>query len=164
MKSCCSTDHEKKLHWASLSKTIIRKGMCYNYWSKIVNVLYSLEKQAAIIVNTFQAKFSQFEKNAFGWAVVFLSLLFFQYGGDNSSSGADYFDGNLFGYAVYGMFGLFLLALAVGLFWQYYPREKKAQEIQNRKGKLLQLNICCQSLLQGFKFLPTFNRLVYFVS
>lgn len=58
-----------------------------------------------------------------------------QYGGDNSSSGADYFDGNLFGYAVYGMFGLFLLALAVGLFWQYYPREKKAQEIQNRKAK-----------------------------
>ncbi|XP_022790215.1 uncharacterized protein LOC111329712 isoform X2 [Stylophora pistillata] len=56
-----------------------------------------------------------------------------QYGGDNSSSGADYFDGNLFGYAVYGMCGLFLLALAVGLFWQYYPREKKEQEIQNRE-------------------------------
>ena len=62
MKSCCSIDHEKKPHWASLSKTIIRKGKCYNYLIKARYVLCSLEKQAAIILNTFQAKFSQFEK------------------------------------------------------------------------------------------------------
>lgn len=54
----------------------------------------------------------------------------FQYDGDNSSSGADYFKGSLFGYTVYGMFGLFLIALAVGLFWQYYPRTRKEHSLQ----------------------------------
>jgi len=69
------------------------------------------------------------------------AVIIFQYGGDNSSSGTDYFKGNLFGYTVYGMFGLFMIALVIGLIWQYYSRTQKEHKHQNSAGEQ-RLKIC----------------------
>lgn len=65
----------------------------------------------------------------------------FQYDGDNSSSGTDYFKGSLFGYTIYGMFGLFMIALAIGLIWQYYSRTQKEHKRQTSAGEQPKLNI-----------------------
>ena len=65
----------------------------------------------------------------------YLSVLL-QYYSEDSSLGVEYFQGSMFGYTVYGMLGLFVVALAVGVFWQYFPWKKKEQEIPTGKGKI----------------------------
>jgi len=59
----------------------------------------------------------------------------FQYHSDDPSLGVEYFQGNMFGYTVYAMLGLFIFVLAVGLFWQYFPQVKKEHEFPVREGK-----------------------------
>ena len=41
----------------------------------------------------------------------------------------------MFGYTIYIMFGLFIIALAVGLSWQYFPLAKKEQKFETGTGK-----------------------------
>ncbi|XP_068673371.1 uncharacterized protein [Montipora foliosa] len=56
-----------------------------------------------------------------------------KYYSEDSSLGVEYFQGSMFGYTVYGMLGLFVVALGVGVFWQYFPWKKKEQEIPSGK-------------------------------
>lgn len=65
---------------------------------------------------------------------LFVSALF-QYHSEDSTLGVEYFEGSMFGYTIYIMFGLFIIALAVGLSWQYFPLAKKEQKFETGTGK-----------------------------
>ncbi|EDO40070.1 predicted protein [Nematostella vectensis] len=52
-----------------------------------------------------------------------------------ATDGTDYFDGSIFGYSVYAMAGLFLVILAVGLYWQKYHLPRRGEWRESKAGR-----------------------------
>ena len=63
----------------------------------------------------------------------------FQYHNEDSSLGVEYFQNNMFGYTVYGLLGLFIISLVVGLIWQHFPQAKKEQKFPTQTGNYITL-------------------------